>query len=179
MVERISRSEQKRLFKQVEKLARELTALGHSEIKALPVDDQVKEAICSSIGLKGGALKRQVKYLAKVLRANVVDDLYVHLAKKKGSALKENALLHEAERWRDVLINEFLELERDTIIEGGLLEPDYASDLLDQLHVELPELDIAEIRRVLHTYARTRKKQHHRELFRMIKAAIDSRERKA
>ncbi len=179
MVERISRSEQKRLFKQVETLARELISLGDSEIKALPVDDEVKETIHSCIGLKGGALKRQVKYLAKILRGGNLAELYVHLEKKKGSSLKENALFHEAERWRDVLINEILEVQREIITEGGLLDLDYTSDLLEQLHAELPDLDITEIRRVLHTYARTRKKLHHRELFRTIKAAIDSRERKA
>ncbi len=178
MVERISRSEQKRLFKQVETLARELTALGDAEIKVLPVDDKVKEIIRSCLGCKGGALKRQVKYLAKVLRASPVDELYIYLEKKKGSSLKENALFHEAERWRDVLINEILEVQRDTLVEGGQLIPEYESDLLEQLHEDLPEADIAEIRRVLHTYARTRKKLHHRELFRILKAAIESRERK-
>ena len=43
MVEKISRSEQKRLYKQVEELAREISTLSNNDLKSLPCEDEVKD----------------------------------------------------------------------------------------------------------------------------------------
>jgi len=177
MVERISKSEQKRLYKQVEQLAKELTDLSTNDIKLLPASSEIKENIFSCSGLKAGALKRQIKYLAKLLRQDDIEEIYVFMKAKKGSDLKERQLFHSAERWRDVLINEAMERHQQCLRDQHMFEPDYHSDHIDDVVLELPVLDPLEIRRVAYQYAKTRNRQHYRELFRMIKAAIEKKER--
>lgn len=173
MVEKISRSEQKRLLKQIEELAQELTVLSDSELKQLPAEQEIRDEILACRGLKGGALKRQTKYLAKVMRDLPLDEIYLFMQRRKGSALQDKQQFHRAERWRDILINEALEINQRCQAAQVSFEPDYPSELLDDLAEELPALDIPEIRRLVASYARTHSKQHNRELFRIIKAAVE------
>lgn len=177
MVEKISRSEQKRLFKQVEGLAKELIELSESDVKKLPADESLKDDIRDCRGLKGGARKRQAKYLAKVLRQGPLHEIYEFLTLKKGSALMENQLFHRAERWRDVLVNEGLEVYDECRKNQIEFEPDYTSALIGDLLEELSRIDENDLRRCVFQYARTRNRTHYREIFRMLKAAIELEQR--
>lgn len=177
MVEKISRSEQKRLFKQVEALAAELAALSDNDLKTFPGNEEVKKEIIGCRGLKAGSRKRQIKYLAKVLRQYPLDDIYNYLKARKGSSLQENQLFHQAERWRDVIINDAMEVYDDCRRERLSFEPDYRSRIISEIMQELEEIDEKDLRRCAHQYVRTRNKTYYRELFRMIKAAIDGQER--
>ncbi len=179
MVERISRSEQKRLFKHVEELAVELTELTGKDLKKFPGSEVVKAEILNCRDLSGGARKRQIKYLAKILRQEeTLEEIYVFLQSRKGSVLKENQLFHEAERWRDTLVNEAMEIydrcRRDQIS----FEPDYRSTLIAEALTHFSSLDETDLRRCTYQYVRTHNKTHYRELFRMIKAAVEMEERK-
>ena len=177
MVDKISKSEQKRIFKQVEELAKELSELGENEVKSLPAEEEVRENISACRGLKGGALKRQVKYLAKVLRQSSLQEIYAFLQKRKGSDLKDKQLFHRAERWRDVLINEALEVQGAYLQENLFMDLDYESSLLEEIALEIPSIDGIDLRKVVFAYAKTRNKTQYREIFRIIKAAIDAEER--
>ncbi len=106
-----------------------------------------------------------------------MDDIYIFLRNKKGSALKEQQLLHEAERWRDILINEGVEAQEKCRREQEEFEPDYYSRLLEDIAAEYPSLNALDMRRSVYQYVRTRNRMHYRELFRMIKAAIEAEER--
>jgi ribosome-associated protein len=173
MVEKISRSEQKRLFKQVEDLAAELADLTNKDLKKFPGNDEIKAEIMQCRGLKGGAGKRQIKYLAKVLRQHPLDEIYDYLKARKGSDLKVNQLFHQAERWRDIIINEAMELNDKCRRDQIPFEPDYGSEFITDALAELPGLNETDLRRCTYHYVRTRDKTHYRELFRMIKAAIE------
>lgn len=177
MIEKISRSEQKRLFKKVEELAGELADLGPNELKTLPAEEEVREIAASCRALKGGARKRQVKYLAKVLRESELDAIYAFLQERKGSELKANLLLHQAERWRDVIINEAIAYDEADGDEWTPFDPDFPSAMIADALEEMPALDETDLRRCVDQYVRTRNKAHYRELFRMLKAAIEARER--
>lgn len=178
MVDKVSRSEKKRLFKQVEELAAELADLGDADIKSLPVEEEVREEIRACRGLKGGAGKRQIKYLAKILREHPLDDVYRYLGERKGSDLKEKKLLHLAERWRDVIVNEAVEAHGRSTAEQEPFEPDYPAPLIAEALVEVPGLDEGDIRRLAHQYVRSRNKRYFRELYRMFKAALEMEERR-
>lgn len=178
MVDKISKSEQKRLVKQVEDLAKELVDLSDNDLKVLPTESFIKDEIRDCRDLKAGARKRQIKYLAKVLRQTPLEEVYAFLKAKKGSALKENQLFHQAERWRDVIINEAMELHTMCIRDSIEFEPKYGSSLINDITDELPALNESDLRRCCYQYVRTRNKTHYRELFRMIKAAIEQEERK-
>lgn len=177
MVEKISRSEKKRLFKQVEDLAKELSELSDNDLSALEAEEEVKLEIQACRGLKAGARKRQIKYLAKVLRNYSMDSIYLFLKEKKGSELKRNKLFHRAERWRDVVVNEALEMADNCRREQVSFEPDFQSGMISDLLRELPTVNENELRQCAYQYARTRNKTHFKEIFRMVKAALDQEER--
>lgn len=177
MVEKISRSEQKRLYKQVEELAGELAELSDSDLKLLPAEDEVRQEIVSCRGLQTGARKRQIKYLAKVLRRYPLDEVYSFMQARKGSALKTKQLFHRAEHWRDVLITEAVEMHEESLRSQQPFALQWHSDLISGLMEELPGIDENDLRRALHHYGRTRNRTYYKEVFRMIKAAVEAQDR--
>ncbi len=173
MEERISRSEQKRRFKQMESAARELSELGDLDLKRLPVGNQLKEEITLCRKTKAGARKRQVKYIAKLLQQEDIGEILRFLQEKKGSKLEENQYLHEAERLRDTIVDEALLAYDECRKYQEPWELDWQSPTIDHIVMRFPEIDENEIRRSAHQYARSRSKTHYRELFRIIKAAAE------
>jgi ribosome-associated protein len=177
MAERISKSEQKRRFKRIEEGAAELAKLSDNDIKALPASEEVKAEILACRTVKTGALKRQIKYLAKILREEeAVDDVLAFLAEHKGSKVKQNRLQQEAERLRDLLVTEVLQYQEGLKQERRDLEMDWPAPALEEIADE-HGMDVREVRRSLHQYARTRVQTQYREIFRLIKAALDREER--
>lgn len=172
----LSKSEVKRQFKRQEQAAAELAQLGASDLKKLPVSEMLKEEILACSGFKAGARKRQIKYLAKLMRTEDVALILQFLEKKKGSKLKENTLHHEAERVRDGVINEALAHQEYCLANQLNFEPDWQGELLGEA-LDHYQLDEGDLRRTVFQYARTRNQNHYREVFRMVRAAIDKRER--
>ncbi len=174
----ISRSEQKRRFKQVEAAAMELAELSNKDLRKFPGDEEIAEEIVACRGLKGGARKRQIKYLAKVMRQFSMDEIYDYLTNIKGSALKEKQKFHEAERLRDALINEALYSYQKCQKEQLEWEPDWESEHLDATVRTYSEINEKELRKTIYQYVKSRNNLHYRELFRMLKAIIEAEERK-
>ena len=87
MVDYLSRSEKKRIYKQVEELAREVADLSDKELKVFPGGPVIHEEILATRGLKGGSRNRQIKYLAKVLRQGPLEEIYLFVTNRKGSQL--------------------------------------------------------------------------------------------
>ena len=104
----VSRSEKKRLAKNIEEIAKELVELSPAHIKKLPADDLLKAELSNSRDLKGGALKRQTKFIAGLLRESGTDEILAFLAERKGSHLKQTGAFHELERLREDIITEVL-----------------------------------------------------------------------
>ncbi|MCK9174403.1 MAG: DUF615 domain-containing protein [Desulforhopalus sp.] len=176
MVERISKSEQKRRFKRIEEGAAELARLSDKDLKTLPASEVVKVEILACRTVKTGALKRQIKYLAKVLRQEeAVDGVLAFLAENKGSKVKQNRLEQEADRLRDLLVTEVLEYQEGLMQERRDLEMDWPAPALEEVAAE-HGIDAREVRRSLHQYARTRVQTQYREIFRLIKAALEREE---
>lgn len=169
----ISRSEQKRRAKNLEKLAQELCDLSRSDIRQLPCDENLKQEIVDAREMKAGARKRQLKYIAKALRQLDSEPLFAYLAQRKGSRLKETKEFKLIERLRDDIltdaINAFQETEQEEDSEE--IRPAWNSDALNEVLTSLPGLDEQQLRGLAERYARTRKPVHSRELFRMLKAA--------
>ena len=172
-MERLSKSELKRQHKQVEAAAKEIIGLSDTELGRLQLDDEVIEAARLCRALKGSSLKRQIKYVAKLLKQGEVDELLAHLALMKGSKLAENQAHHRAERLRDTIINEALEYRDDCLQQGTIMEMDWPSETLEQMGRDYPDIDELELRRSAYQYARTRNRVHSRELFRILRAAAD------
>jgi ribosome-associated protein len=175
MSEWISKSEKKRQFKLEEEAAVELALLSDNELKKLPVGDTVKKEILNCRKVKGHAKNRQIKYLAKVMREESVSDIFEFLAEKKGSKLKQNKLNHEAERIRDTVINEAIEYQQNCFRNNLKFEPDWPGKELE-IVLGRYDLDAGDFRRTIHQYVRTRIQNQYREIFRIVKAAIEKEE---
>ena len=172
-MERLSKSELKRQHKQVEAAARELTVLNDRELSQLQLGDEIIEAVSLCRTLKSGSLKRQIKYVAKLLKQGEVDEVLSRLAQMKGSRLAENKLHHQAERLRDALINEALDFRDECLHNGVEMEMDWPSETVDLVVNRYGDIDELDLRRSAYQYARTRNKVHSRELFRILRAAAE------
>jgi ribosome-associated protein len=176
MTEKLSRSEQKRTFRQIEDAAAELADLSNNDLKKFPGGKEITDEILACRGLKGGARNRQIKYLAKVMRQAPLDDIYTFLTDIKGSDLHKKGVLHEAERLRDTMINEAMEDHQRSLRMQTPWEPIWESDIIDHVVEKYQSLNADEIRKSVYQYVKSRNIVHYRELFRMLKAAIDYEE---
>lgn len=169
----ISRSEQKRRARNLEKLARELSELSSSDIRQLPCDPILQQEISAARALKAGARKRQLKFIAKTLRQMDADPLFAYLAKRNGSKLQEKKEFKLIERLRDDILTDAILAFQETEEDEGeeILRPAWSSGALSKAISSLPGLDEQELRGLAERYARTRKPVHSRELFRILKAA--------
>lgn len=173
MTENLSRSEIKRQYKQTEKLAAELAEFTDNDLKKVPISDEVKSEIRALRGVKGGARKRQIKYLAKLVRQEPLSEIYDFLSDRKGSDLKDKKVFHEAERIRDAIINEAIDSQDEARENFLTWDIDWRSREIAAAITDYPALTEDEIRKVTYSYVKTRNRAHYRELFRMVKAAIE------
>uniref|UniRef100_UPI0040569FE9 DarP family protein n=1 Tax=Candidatus Electrothrix sp. TaxID=2170559 RepID=UPI0040569FE9 len=167
---KVSRSEQKRRIKQVEKLVEELAVLPAGLLNELPVDEEVQGLFQEVAGLKGGSRKRQIKYITKLLRDDPNEKLYAFLEKRKGTALQKKKRFHEVEYLRDILIEEAIAARRAAKAEYMDLTEDWSSKVVKDIAAELPSVDQHELHRLAFLFAMSRNKQHSREIFRLLQA---------
>jgi ribosome-associated protein len=176
MMENISKSARKRIFKEEEEACQELALLTDRDLQLLPASREVKDEILACRKLKGSSRKRQIKYLAKKVREGDVAEIFDFLAARKGSQLKENKLQHEAERLRDQLVDEAIAHYEYCQQYGETFDANWPGEVLDTV-VEQYQLDEVDLRRTLFQFARTRVQNYYREVFRILKAAIEKDER--
>jgi ribosome-associated protein len=176
METQLSRSEKKRRAKGIEQMVQELATLPAGQIMNLPCEDELKEELDRIRDLKGGARKRQIKYITKLLREQSTEDLFLFLEEKKGSNLKQKREFHELEHLRDSLINEAVEVY-SYWLEGGYgetevtLESIWESETMKIIKNRFPGIDYKMLRRLALQFAKSHNKRFSRELFRMLKAA--------
>ncbi|MDP3480283.1 MAG: DUF615 domain-containing protein [Desulfoprunum sp.] len=176
MTEIISRSEQKRRLKRIEDTAAELAELTNKDLVKFPGSEEIKKEIVAIRELKGGSRKRQIKHLAKVMRQEPLEPVYDFLSERKGSHLKEENVLREAERLRDTIINEAVDDQNKCRMQHIDWEPNWESPIIDDAVQRYQGFDEDAVRKVAYQYIKTRNKVHYRELFRITKAALDLEE---
>lgn len=179
MGSQLSKSEKKRRAKGIEQLVSELAVLPLGEIVSLPCDQMIRDEIVSVKNLKGGARKRQLKYITKLLRDTSVDELYYFLAQKKGSTLKKKREFQELEHLRNLLISEALQLYEDRTHENGYfnenetVEFSHDNKTLRSIVEFLPEVDEFLLKKTAIEFAKTRNRKFSRELFRIMRGAME------
>lgn len=169
----VSRSEKKRQAKNIEEIAKELMALSPAHIKKLPADELLKTELQNSRGIKGPALKRQIKYIAGMLRETGSDEVLAFLAERKGSHLKQTGEFHELERLREDIITEVLAAREEAWHNHKHLTESWQSDTIAAACRRFPALDHDALKKSALRYAATRKPVHRRELFRQLHAAME------
>lgn len=179
MEDLLSRSEKKRRSKAVELLVQELFELKSRDVALLPCAVELQAEINQARGLKAGARKRQIKYVAKMLRQEpeVAEELLVFLEQRRGSHLKENGEFHELERLRNAIIGAALALYEAGMMAGVPWEAEVATpdseleELLTDVVDRFAGLEASELRKAAWQFARSRKAVYSREIFRMLKSA--------
>lgn len=134
-----SKSSKKRDAQNVLALGERLLELTDQQLAGMPLTDDLRALVISSRSIRShSALRRQRLYLAKVLRSADLDELHAAVNALDRDQNAERRLFHEAERWRDRLLNEGAPalLEFDALF--GRKHEELAR-LLHELRPELPE----------------------------------------
>ncbi|HEB68122.1 MAG TPA: DUF615 domain-containing protein [Desulfobulbus sp.] len=177
MTMQLSRSEQKRRIKEVEQLVRELVELPDQILNRLPGDEELIALCKETKSLKGGARKRQIKYITKLLKKEPVTELYDFLSKRKGASLHRKKQLHELEYLRDNLLDEAIALRKVLRSEQQELSETWESATITEIRKQMPAIDPIALSRLAAIFARTRQPRHSREIFRLLRAAQEQGER--
>ena len=111
--ELISKSQLKREAHALLDLGKEIVALQPANLKKIPMDEDLREAVNEARRISANvALKRQLHYLAKMLRHRDVEDIQVAMNNLRQQSSKTDTVLKSCEKWRERLIAN----------EGGALE---------------------------------------------------------
>jgi ribosome-associated protein len=173
----VSRSERKRRIKQLGQLVNRLSSLSPALIDALPCGGELTALLRQASSLKGGARKRELKYITKLLQRDpdAVDRLYVYMSERQGADLQERREFHEIEYIRDALLNEALEKRRQARERGEELGEDWTGQVLEEIVRDYPSVDRFLLGNLAMMYARTRNRRHSREIFRLLRAAQEQK----
>ena len=150
-----SKTQKKQEAKMVEKLAQELLTLSPSLIDEAPCDTTILAEIKITREIKQfGARRRQVKYLAKLLRETDLGPLLDYMERVKNSKLKQNEIFHRLEKLRNRIINE-----------------DEEKQALHEAKNEFPDLDSELVQNLAKKYRLTNNQRFLRGIFRQLKIA--------
>ena len=180
----LSRSAQKRQREQLEKLAAALVALPVGSLPQIPCSDEIREEIRAASAMKAGARGRHVKYIVKLLEAaGDTEALYRFIAGRpggKGRGLAEERVQQRLDLFCNALIDEALEHAEAARQNGEVWKgagEHWDSPTLAAIRQELPQADAKALLRLAANFAATRNPRHRREIFRLLKAAWEMRER--
>jgi len=150
-----SRTRKKQDAQEIDELAGELMALSAEDIRALPVQEDLKLIIAEGHGITAyGARKRHRKYLARNLRgpfAELLEPLRAHMASRHGS------------RQAEVQREKYLSGLRDR-----LLLPDSCSRALEELAERFPDADLNGLRFLVQKNLKTPQRRYGREIYRLV-----------
>ncbi|MDY0290894.1 MAG: ribosome biogenesis factor YjgA [Desulfuromonadaceae bacterium] len=154
-----SRSARKREASAVEDLARDLVDMSVADIAALELGSELMTVVERARGLSKGARKREIKYLAGLLRSNETQLEQARCFQRGVSAhqLEEKRLHHTLERWRDGLCN----LEQRSAIRAEII-------------ATLPKLEVAALDKLVHRYQGPGDKKTYRQIFTLLRKGFDA-----
>jgi ribosome-associated protein len=150
-----SKSQRKRDSAALQDLGAELVEMSKLKLAAIPLDDDLREAIALAQSIKAhGGRKRQILYIGKLLRGTDVEPIREAIAKLDQTDAASVAHLHRLERWRERLLTE-------------------GNDALTQLLGEFPEADSQRLRQLIRNaqqeHAAGKPPKSSRELFKYLR----------
>src|SRR5512139_3727282 len=102
-----SKSQRKRDSAALQDLGAELVNMPKSKLAAIPLDEDLREAIALAQSIKAhGGRKRQILYIGKLLRGIDATPIREAIAKLDQTDAASVAHLHRLERWRERLLTE-------------------------------------------------------------------------
>jgi len=120
----VSKSQRRRDALELKSLARDLIAMNASRLARIPLDDSLRAAIDEARRIHSHvARKRQLQFVAKLLRRSDPEPITAALAAMQQDALQIAARQHRVEAWRDHLI------ETGDVGVGELVEARHSADV--------------------------------------------------
>ena len=155
----ISKSQLKRESHALTDLGKELVELAQSELKKIPLDERLLEAIALAHRIKErGSRKRQLQYIGKLLRTTDVEPILAAMEGMKLEHAKDNARTHKLELWRNRLLEE-------------------GDAALGELLAQHPDADRQHLRQLLRNAQREQKQnkppKSSRELFKYLRDNLE------
>ena len=103
--EEVSKSQRRREALEIRSLASQLISLNPSRLSEVPLDEQLRAEIERARSIKSNvARKRQLQYVAKLLRREELDAVLDALDSFENEARQLTARQHRVEAWRDEMI---------------------------------------------------------------------------
>ena len=133
-----SKSQIKRELHALRELGRELVDVPERVLAGFPLDDELRQAVLQAKRFKREALRRQIRYIASLMRRADEHAIRGALSLLKQPHKTEVDMLHRIEKWRD-----------------ALLQGD--EETLTELCQRFPELDRQHIRQLLRNAIKERK----------------------
>lgn len=156
----LSKTKKKQLAKEIEKLAHRLVALPQPQFNRLPLDDAIAAEAAEARATEGrGAHKRQVKYLAGLLREREADIPLLLAALENLDQVKRT----------DKRVFHQLEKIRDQLCDSATFDEAFARMVL-----LWPDLDHGGISRLAHSVHDHGDKKAYREIFRRLRKAAEN-----
>jgi ribosome-associated protein len=173
----ISRSEQKRRIKEVEKLVGELVKLPSQALMQAEGLEEIRDLLTEAADMEGSVRHRQIKHLTKFIAAMPLEPLYALVSQYRGKALSEKKQQHTIEFFRDAIINEALEVQRQFEEYGEGLTENWESETVAELQTQMPEIEPMTLSRLAYFFTRNRNPRYSREIFRYLKSVQELRQR--
>ena len=126
---RKSKSQRKREALALQALGESLTALGESDLARIPMWPDLEAAVAGARGLERAARRRQIRYVARLLREGDPDPIARALDTVRRPGRREAARHRRIERLRDALVR--------------------GDELPDTLRAALPGPDFQQLRRLV------------------------------
>jgi len=155
-----SKSQKKREVEALQDLGTELVKLPEAQFRRIELPEELRAAVaeCRRI-TQNSALRRQRQYIGKLMRSIDPAPIQAQLDAFRGASALENARLHQAEKWREKLIAD--------------------NEALTRFLNDFPESDATQLRQLIRNArdeaARGKPPKAFRELFRLIREAMQAR----
>ena len=102
-----SKSERKREQLELQRLGESLIGLDAQTLAALPLSDQLREAVLQAASIRSrAALRRQKQFIGKLMRSVDPEPIRTAVARLTVDDAAAKRLFAQAERWRDRLVEE-------------------------------------------------------------------------
>lgn len=103
----VSRTAKKKSMQIYIKIGAELLALGQSQLKTMPLQKELADALAVAKKIKvGNALNRQMSFIGKLIRNNNFEEIQEALEKLKQQDTKHERITQNTEKWRTRLIED-------------------------------------------------------------------------
>jgi len=100
-----SKSARKREQLELQKLGERLIGLSGDELSALPIDDQLRDAVIAAAKIRShGALRRQKQLIGKLMRNCDPEPIRRALEARVADENRAKRIFADAERWRDRIL---------------------------------------------------------------------------